>query len=149
MKLINTISDFHHGVDVLSYHCRKLNLTEGDMFITLKPICAATSHDLYSQISLIVNKHPIQCVGVIEAEKSIFQHHIQKYSDQFLPPVFYHGHLIVKNSPGLLEFKKTWVEQNENSFQAFNRKEVFDLLGLVNYISKQVNNNPSFRAFVA
>ncbi len=148
MKVLNDISDFYLGQELLNYHSRKKNLTEGDQFLTFKPVKSISVDGLIQQISDLLNQFPVACVGVIEAERSIFQNKIQDYRDMFIPESFFHCHMIAKNSPMILSLKRSWIELNEGLIQSFHRKEVNNLPGLVCYLSKQITDNPSLKIFV-
>jgi hypothetical protein len=147
MNLLPEIKDFYHGSEVLTYHCKVKSLTEGDQFLTLKPVAPSSIDSLVQELGSIFVLSPISCVGVIEAEKSLFQPQIQKYGDQFIPVSFFHCHIIAKNSPDILALKHAWVEANEGYVQSFDRKEVYNLQGLVYYFSKQIKQNPSLQFF--
>jgi hypothetical protein len=147
VKLLNNITDFYHGQELLSYHCRKNYLTEGDQFLTFKPINATTFDSLYKQISILLSEYPIRCVGVIEAERSLFQQEIQNYRDQFIPESFFHCHMIAKDSPDILPLERSWIEINKGYKYSIYRKEVNNLPGLVCYLSKQINHNPTLKYF--
>jgi hypothetical protein len=147
MNLLTNIQDFHHGTELLNFYCKQKSLTEGDQFLTLKPTRQIPLNSLVTLLDGLLSSYPLKCVGVIEAEKSIFQRSIQKYQDQFIPPSFFHCHLISRNSPDLIHFKQSWVEHNDNNPLSFSRKEVYNLSGLVSYISKQVNLNPVIKVF--
>jgi hypothetical protein len=147
MKLITNISDFYHGIEILNYFCKAKNISEGDQFLTLKPVCSISPIGLYNRISTLLNEFPIKCVGVIEAERSIFQLEIQNYKDQFIPQSFFHCHIIAKSTPDILHLRNSWIDQNEGYLQSFTRKEINNLEGLVCYISKQINLNKALRVF--
>lgn len=148
MTVLNYISDFYHGKELLNFHSRRKKLTEGDQFLTFKPVNATTVEDLLSQFSDLLFQFPLICVGVIEAERSVFQSRIQDYQDMFIPDSFFHCHMIAKNSPEILSLQRSWVDLNEGLPQSFHRKEVNNLSNLVCYLTKQIPDNPSLRFFV-
>jgi hypothetical protein len=148
VKILNDISDFYHGQELLNYHSRKKNLTEGDQFLTFKPVNSITVEDLLSQISNLLVQFPVSCIGVVEAERSIFQSNIQDYRDMFIPESFFHCHMIAKNTPEILALQRSWVDLNEGLVLSFHRKEVNNLTGLVCYLAKQIPENPSVKVFV-
>jgi hypothetical protein len=148
VKILNDISDFYHGQELLNYHSRKKNLTEGDQFLTFKPVNSITVEDLLSQISNLLVQFPVSCIGVVEAERSIFQSNIQDYRDMFIPESFFHCHMIAKNTPEILSLQSFWIDLNEGLRQSFHRKEVNNLPGLVCYLSKQINSNPTVTLFI-
>lgn len=136
MKILNDISDFYHGQELLNYHSRKKKLSEGDQFLTFKPVNSTTVDDLMNQISDLLVQFPVSCIGVIEAERSIFQNKIQDYQDLFIPESFFHCHMIAKNTPEILSFQSYWIDLNEVLIQSIHRKEVNNLPGLVCYLEK-------------
>jgi hypothetical protein len=148
MKILNDISDFYHGQELLNYHSRKKKLSEGDQFLTFKPVNSTTVDDLINQISDLLVQFPVSCIGVIEAERSVFQNKIQDYRDMFIPESFFHCHMIAKNTPEILSLQSFWIDLNEGLIQSFHRKEVNNLPGLVCYLSKQIIDNPSLKIFV-
>jgi hypothetical protein len=147
LKILNGISDFYHGQELLNYHSRKKNLTEGDQFLTLKPVNSTTVDTLFSKISELLVQFPVSCIGVIEAERSVFQNSIQDYRDMFIPDSFFHCHIIAKTTPEILSLQRTWIDFNEGLVQSFHRKEVNNLSGLICYFSKQINENPTICIF--
>lgn len=147
MNILNEISDFYHGQELLNYHSRKKNLTEGDQFLTFKPVNSTTVDVLVGQISDLLIQFPVSCIGVIEAERSIFQNKIQDYRDMFIPDSFFHCHMIAKSTQEILSLQRSWIDLNEGFVQSFHRKEVNNLPGLICYFSKQINDNPTIRFF--
>jgi hypothetical protein len=147
VKILNEISDFYHGQELLNYYSRKKNLTEGDQFLTLKPVKSTSVDVLLGQISDLLVQFPVRCIGVVEAERSIFQHNIQDYRDIFIPKSFFHCHMIAKNTPEILPLQRSWINLNEGLFHSFHRKEVNNLSGLICYFSKQINENPTVCIF--
>ena len=124
MNQLTNITDFYHGTDLLKYHCKRKNITEGDRFLTLKPVNTISIESIYNQISNLMIKNPLRCVGVIEAERSVFEGNIQKYSDNFMPPSFFHCHIAAKNCPEILQFKNNWINLNVGLIQSFYIKEI-------------------------
>jgi hypothetical protein len=148
VTILNDISDFYHGQELLNYHSRKKGLSEGDQFLTLKPVKSTSVDVLIGQISDLLIQFPVSCIGVIEAERCIFQNNIQDYRDMFIPESFFHCHMIAKTRPEILALQRSWIDLNEGLFHSFHRKEVNNLPGLVCYLVKHIPDNPSVKVFV-